>query len=275
MTTVVITGAAGFVGRHLAAYLTETGVEVLPLSRQVVAGMVRVDDYRNSPAGDAVVHLAEPDRANASRDGDAVIRNSAEVASELARRFKGRVVYASSTHVYGDDHSFPCRVDTPVLGTDVYSTYKLLNEQIILDAGGAVARISNLVGPGMAANMVVSDILSQVPGSGPVRVRDGAPICDFLPVEDAAAALGLMALSAVSGIVNVGSGVGTSVNGLARLLLAIALEEHRVVVATNPSSRQSVNVLDISETTRILGWSPVTTLEKELTRLIRDKSRTS
>ena len=47
-------------------------------------------------------------------------------------------------------------------------------------------RLANVYGPGMAANNVMSDILGQVPGDGPLVVRDIAPVRDYLWIEDAA-----------------------------------------------------------------------------------------
>ena len=61
--------------------------------------------------------------------------------------------------VYGDENKEPCRVDMPVIANDAYSKLKLRNEQIVLDSGGVVVRLSNLFGIGMTTGTVMSDIV--------------------------------------------------------------------------------------------------------------------
>lgn len=272
MTPVVIAGASGFLGRHLAAGLAGSGLNVIMVSRQSVPGMCQVTDYSDCPEGDVLIHLAEePDRAKVNRLGENYARDSLAVAKALSRRCS-RMIYASSGVVYGDYSDVPFTVDMPVVDSDVYSHSKLLNERVVLDAGGAVVRLSNLIGHGMAVNNVVSDIVRQIPGSGPVRVRDDQSVRDFLHVADAASAIGRLIGSACSGVLNVGSGVGTSVRTLAEIALAAAGQEGREIVATDPASRRSVNVLDIAATTRALGWSPSSSLRERIFHLINNRA---
>ena len=273
MTTVIVTGAAGFVGRSLTAHLAGRGVRAVAVSRRVAPGFHQVRDYGEIPEGDVVVHLAEEsDRAKVNRLGEAYAHQAADVVKALCRRFGGGTIYASSGAVYGDQHDGPCGVDMPVAATDVYSRLKLANERIVLDAGGTAVRLSNLFGDGMAANNVLSDIIRQLPREEPLRIRDGGPVRDFLSVTDAASALGLIAASNRRGITNVGSGTGISVKALARLLLKLAGQESREIVETRPSSARSVNVLDISATAKAYGWKPAAALEDELARLLRAKA---
>jgi UDP-glucose 4-epimerase len=254
---VVMTGGSGFLGRHVAEHLVSAGLHVIPVARRNVPWAVQIEDYRNSPDGDILVHLAEePNRVEVNRRGESYIQQSAALLNDLVERFGRNTLYASSGVVYGDQNEAPCSIDMPVIEADTYSRSKLLNERIVLEAGGCVVRLSNLFGSGMAANNVMSDIMRQVPGEGSLRVRDNAPVRDFLPVTDAAAAFGLIVSEGFRGIVNVGSGVGTSVRTLAEIALRGAGQQYREIVSTAPSLRRSVNVLDISATRKLLGWSP-------------------
>ena len=135
----------------------------------------------------------------------------------------------------------------PVIANDAYSKLKLRNERIVLDSGGVVVRLSNLFGIGMTTGAVMSDIIHQVPGSGPLRVRNDKQVRDFLPVSESMSAFGRIIENNYSGILNVGSEIGTSINSLARLFLETAGQEYLDIVATQPLSRISINVLDISE----------------------------
>jgi nucleoside-diphosphate-sugar epimerase len=140
---------------------------------------------------------------------------------------------------------------------------------MVLAAGGAAVRLANLYGPGMAANNVLSDVLQQLGGAGPVRIRDAAPVRDFLWVGDAAAGLAAVALGEPAGIYNLGSEHGTSIGELVRLLLEAAEEEGREIVATAPADRPSTLVLDIAATEAAFGWRPQTSLASGLRMLLK------
>ena len=225
-----------------------------------MAGMHQVADYCDTPSADVLVHLAEePDRAVVNASGASVWRQS-EVVRRLSARCR-KIIYSSSSAVYGDNGSGRFTTDEPVTGYDVYSRLKIENERIVLDAGGTVLRLANLYGEGMSSNNVISDIVKQIPGSGAMCIRDDGPVRDFLNVADAARAFVLVTTMATDGILNIGSGIGMSIGAVARLALQVAGREHREIVVTSPSGKRSVNVLDVSESQRLLGWSATSSLQ--------------
>jgi UDP-glucose 4-epimerase len=268
MISVSITGAAGFLGSYLTAHLKTKDITVFPVSRRQLSGIYHVEDYSETPGKDVLIHLAEEsDRGKVNSLGKSYLENSARVVKVLSERFP-KIIYASSGIVYGGKNESSCKVGMPVFGSDIYSRSKIINEQIVLEAGGCVARLSNLFGIGMSTNNVLSDIIDQVPGVGPLRVRDDTPIRDFLPVSDSCSALGHMVDENYNGIVNVGSGVGISINNLAKQVLSLAGEKNREVVVTKPSKERSKIVLDISETLKNIGWAPSFNLKNQLEQLI-------
>lgn len=269
MTKVAITGASGFLGGYLNEYLKAIGLTVIPYSRRLLPGMSQIQDYGQTPKADFLIHLAEEaDREKVNKMGEAYLDNATDVLKILSHRFGKGVVYASSGVVYGDENKEPCRVDMPVRANDAYSKLKLRNEQIVLDSGGVVVRLSNIFGIGMTAGTVMSDIIHHIPGSGPLRVRNDKPVRDFLPVSESASAFGRIIESNFSGILNVGSGIGTSINSLAKLFLESVGQENRDIIATQQSSKISVNVLDISETMRAIDWSSDFSLKKQLSHFV-------
>ncbi|HEY3432214.1 MAG TPA: NAD(P)-dependent oxidoreductase [Rhodocyclaceae bacterium] len=272
MPTIVITGASGFVGRQLHAHLVAMGAHVIAVSRQPRTGMVQVDDYGRSPDGDVLIHLGEEsDRAVVNRAGEAYLDVSTRVVGALAARGYRRLVYISSGTVYGDASPEPNEPGNAVIANDIYNRAKLANEDIVLAAGGGVARLSNLYGEGMAVSNVLSDIIAQVPGPGPLVVRDVTPVRDYLHVSDAAEALARFAESNYMGIINVATGRGTSVHRLAEIALAAAGQAGREVMSTNSMTRSSINVLDIKLTSVILDWWPRMDLAERLTELVHSK----
>jgi len=268
---VVVTGASGFLGRAVVRHLRATGVTVVPVARRETPEGVCVQHYSEAPAGDVLVHLAESaDRGSAIRMGVAYEREAMTTLDALLAKGYGRVIYASSAALYGDQASDARRPGDEVYDADAYTRVKRHGEAGVLrHARGVAARLTNLYGPGMAAENVMNTILGQIPGSGPLYVRDGSPVRDFLWIDDAARLMTLMAGGDASGIFNVGSGKGTSIVDLATLALRIAGEQGRAVLSTRPEERFSRIVLDVSDTVSTWAWAPVTDLGEGLASLMR------
>ena len=256
MTDIVITGASGFLGRAVRARLATLGLPCVAVSRRNGADLHRVVDYKDTPDGDVLIHLAEePNRAMVNAQGEAYLDHATAVMRTLVKR-AGTVIYASSGVVYGDEGDTPFSPYAAVVPTDLYGRSKAQNEAIVLAAGGTVIRLSNLFGLGMSPSNVISDIDRQLPNTGTLKIRDDTPVRDFLSVSAAADAIVLLSQMVCPGILNLGSGVGLSIRTLALLALSSVGKESRQIVVTHPTARRSVNILDIEETQRRLRWSP-------------------
>jgi len=262
---IVVTGASGFLARAVIARLTAIGLPCIAVSRRGGPGLHQVADYSDAPAGDVLIHLAEEsDRAKANLHGEAYLEHAAMVVEKLSARAP-TFIYASSGVVYGDAGALPFGTDACVEATDVYSRSKIRNEALALAAGGTVLRLSNLFGMGMSPRNVVSDIAKQLVQTDPLVVRDDGPVRDFLSVNEAANAIALLAQTPQPGIFNIGSGFGVSIRELALLALRAVKQQNREILVANPAGRRSVNILDISDTKRCLGWgvtyAPLDSLE--------------
>ena len=267
---VVITGASGFLGQALYKRLSKSPVEVIGLSRQSISGLVQVDSYSEAPAADVLIHLAEiSDRRLANEQGIDYEQKSLDALKVLLKKKYHYILYASSAVLYGDDGTLMKNVDDAVHIVDTYTRLKWISEQLILNTGGAVARLVNLFGPGMASGNVLSTILSQLNTQGPVSLYNLSPIRDFLWIEDAAEALTLMAIQKHHGIFNIGTGVATSISELARAVLMAAGQENRKVNSVVQQTGPSHLVVDIEKTVNVLGWHPSWSLEKGIRKLVK------
>lgn len=114
---ILLTGATGFIGRHLAPHLVGTGHRVTILRRGVAAAapgdwagppdLSELDDWPDWPAGvEAVVHLAAVNPEHARHGGDnaalhlANVEGTAALARRSVREGVGRIVFLSSANVH-------------------------------------------------------------------------------------------------------------------------------------------------------------------------------
>lgn len=274
---VIVTGASGFVGRFVVhALAAKPDVQIVPVSRREISRGYRVANYSESPHGDVLLHLAEDnDRGRVAQAGVAYEEETRSTLLALMKKNYDRVVYVSSAALYGDRDIHPHGVDDPVHVNDIYTRVKRQSELIVLESSiGVVVRLSNVYGPGMANRNVISTIIRQIPGSGPLHVQDKDPVRDFLWVEDAAegvTALACLADSQCGGVFNLGTGIGTSIGTLARMAVDIAEQPDREIIGGR-SARPSHLIVDYSRTASLCGWEPRTSLDNGLSRLL-DKGR--
>jgi nucleoside-diphosphate-sugar epimerase len=270
---IVVTGASGFLGSAvMRAASGQSEHQVIGVSRRGVPGLMRVTHYGQVPGGDVLIHLAEDnDRARVEMAGESYARGVRETLQALLRKQYSRVIYASSGVLYDDRGSKPRTPDDPVAASDRYARVKLESEAAVLEQRGCVARLANLYGPGMPGSNVFSDILGQIPGAGPLRIRDASPVRDFLWVDDAADGFLRLALAAgeTTGILNLGTGTGTAIGDVARMCLEQAGETGREVASASTQQAPSAIILDPSLTTRVCGWQPRTSLRDGIANILQ------
>lgn len=272
-TSVVVTGASGFIGSAIVRKLgCVEGTRVFPVSRtETNSKIIYVEDYCNTLTGDVLVHAAEdPDRSRVNQAGEGYFKESVAVVDELLSKGFGKVIYCSSASVYGDGQDKPFSETSPVKSIDNYVRTKLENERQVLAAGGVVVRLSNVIGPNMSPNNVISDILKQLPLDGPIVIRNERPVRDFIWLDDAVEGLCTLITRGTNDVYNIGSGQGTSVKELVEMALAITGEHHRSIQSITASPKPSYNVLDISKMMHVYGWAPTKNVFQCMKALIKD-----
>lgn len=275
--TIFVTGASGFLGRATVSLLLRDGQNVVAATRScalfpVQVSSRRVLDYgqlRAESDDDTLIHLAEKRDLSAVEAAGSEIMTQAATLQKLLEQPWRKVIYASSAIVYGDAVASPRRPDETVSPESIYGKSKKACEDLVLSQYGSVARFANLVGSGMASGNVLSDIMKQQSGPGPIVLRNCSPVRDFLAVEDAAAGLLAILKSGERGIFNFGSGCGISVDELVHLVLAAWGQHGRPIKETAPSAVRSHLVLDIGSSEQRLGWRPQIGLREVIASLLR------
>ena len=266
---IVVTGSSGFIGKHVTSALQDFGYEVLALSRKKIKYSVQVSDYDACPPGDWVIHLAEEsDRLKVNKSHEEYKDKSLYITKSLIENFHNNIIYISSSVVYDSKNKEPSSVDSPVKAKDFYAETKLANEELVLDAGGCVIRLSNVIGLGMSRNTVVFDIIKQLNNPGPLYVINSNVVCDFISISDVINAIILVLKNNFYGLVNVGSGIGISVKDLVYLFFEISGEPLREVISKNTVVESTYNVLNIDATKKNINWFPKAKLKDELKKLL-------
>jgi GDP-4-dehydro-6-deoxy-D-mannose reductase len=285
----VITGAAGFVGRHLSAHLATEGDQVVAVDRD--HDITEVDALADTFARaqpEAVYHLAALSHVGTSwEDPAAVLRvnvlgtNSVLAAARKATP-QATVLVVSSAEVYGVvvPEELPLTERAELRPASPYAASKAAAEIVALQAARGfgqrvvVARPFNHIGPGQSTSFFVPAIaqrLVEARRSGSPRVTIGNLEArrDFTDVRDVVRAYRLLARCGTSGIVyNVCSGSDVSVADIADALRALVYPEAVFVVDPSLARPLDIPVLR-GDSTRLCegtGWRP----EIDLATTLRD-----
>lgn len=261
-----VSGARGFLGQALSTGMSLSGHHFVGFSRDTSTGFFSLADDEVLARCEAFIHLGEPANVhifNANPHPSALL--TSETAVNLADRFAERLIYASSSLVYGTKSGDPQTASAKVFPQDAYSEMKLRNEEIVLERGGLVMRLSNVFGFGMSPETVIPRLVRQV-SSGKIIDLKNNPVRDFLHVEDFVSLALLIATNGGSGIFNVGSGVGRSIGDLVKVIAEIQGIEQLTTKVDEPNADYSdCLVLDISRTTETFGWVPSPNFANQIT----------
>ncbi|MBI3770278.1 MAG: NAD-dependent epimerase/dehydratase family protein [Deltaproteobacteria bacterium] len=291
---VLVTGASGFLGRHLCRELVRAGFHgrivaldgvapPAPSAGDVAGAVASVGGDVCNPATvarclenvDLVFHLAgiadpracerDPARARAVNVG-----GTATLVDAAGGR---RLVFVSSASVYAAGATTPLDEGAPVSEASVYAATKLAAERLCLDAArdgrvtAIVVRNFNTYGGGQGPVFLVPELVGRGLREGRVQIASCRPIRDFTYVDDVVAALIALGLWGTPGeIFNLGSNRTTSVGDVAltlgRLLgVPVSCAHERLagnphVVASNAKLRDAI------------GWEPRVPLDDGLARTI-------
>jgi GDP-4-dehydro-6-deoxy-D-mannose reductase len=309
---VLVTGADGFVGRHLVARLVQTGHAVTAACRpgasepdwgQAVRTVpFELTDGASMDAAvkgklDAVVHLAAvaSNREATADPGLAWVINAAGTArlveALLSARAAGEmdpvVLIVSSAEVYGPGSAGPRREQDPASPNSPYAASKLGAELAALEAWRRsglrvmVARPFTHTGPGQRPPFVVPSFVERLLAArsrGATRVPTGNldPVRDMLDVRDVVQAyLALLTRGQPGETYNVARGQGISLRELFQRVAAI------VGVSAEPVADPSLQragdiphlVGDPAKLHRATGWVPGISLDQTLRDMVHAQAR--
>jgi dTDP-glucose 4,6-dehydratase len=299
---VLVTGAAGFIGSHLADRLVEQGAEVVAFVRydargdlgalawgsnlneiEVYRGDLRdVEALERAGSGcDAILHLGAhigvPYSYLAPRDVvETNVLGTLNVLQTARRVGAARIVCASTSEVYGTPEHLPIVEGHPLKAQSPYAASKVGADMLALSFYASyglpvgLVRPFNTFGPRQSARAVIPTILSQALSGTAVKLGSTHPVRDFTFVKDTVAGiLSFAAHHSASGkVVHLGSGRGVSVDDLVALTGEIVGRQLEVVLdplrVRSQSSEVPALVCDPSVAMHLLGWRAQTPLREGL-----------
>jgi nucleoside-diphosphate-sugar epimerase len=289
MTSVLVTGATGFIGRATLPLLAEAGYAVHAVHHTSPAVYVpgvrwhRCDLQEPGASAELMARLApefllslawdaSPGRFWTSDENMRWVESSVRLVRAFAAADGRRAVFAGSCAEYGHTAG-PCSEDTTAVRPDtLYGACKNALSRVVsahsreMGYSAAWARIFQPYGRRERPERLVPMVVRELLAGRAVDLTHGHQKRDFLVVDDVAAALVRLLASDVDGPINVGSGEATAVSQVATTIAAITGREGLVRCASAGGTVNDDWQL-VADTTRLrqrLGWSPGVPLEDGL-----------
>jgi len=303
MGKVVVTGGAGFIGSHLAEALVSQGYHAIILDDLSTGRQENIDSLLNQNKAEFiqgsitdlmflqrvfqdasyVFHLAALARVPQSV-ADPLTTNEINIKGTLnvmlAAKENGvkKVIFSSSSAVYGESLVLPQSEATPLNPGSPYALTKLVGEYYgsifnqLYNLPAVSLRYFNVFGSRQDplspyANVIPMFISRVAQDLSPIIYDDGEQSRDFVYVDDVVRANILAMKNGVEGIYNIGSGTSTTINELVTAILIILQKELKPVYEKPRPGDPKHTLAEISKASQF-GYKPEYSLEEGLKAII-------
>jgi len=299
---VVITGAAGFIGSHLAETLLDRNYSVIGIDNLLTGDTANISHLANRDFSfikhdvtnyiyidgpvDYVLHWASPaspiDYLELPIQTLKVGSLGTHKALGLAKAKGARFVIASTSEVYGDPLEHPQKETywgnvNPVGPRGVYDEAKRFAEAMTMayhrfhGVDTKIVRIFNTYGPRMRLNdgRAVPAFMSQVLRNQDVTVfGDGSQTRSFTYITDLVDGIIRLMLSAENEPINIGNPVEMTIKQIAETIIAMTGSTSKIVYRPLPTDDPKQRRPDITRARTLLGWEPKVQLDEGLIKTI-------
>ena len=295
-----VTGGAGFVGSHLVKLLVKEGHKITVIDNlhkgkkenlssvinKIKFQKIDIRDYQSLEKIlkniDGVFHQAAltvvQDSFSSPEEYFDVNVHGTENIFKLANENKFKVVYASSSSVYGHKLETPITEDAERNPISPYGKTKLEDEYLVekysnLNTEIIGLRYFNIFGKGQTIEYagVITKFLDRInEGKSPIIFGDGSQIRDFIHVSDVAKA-NLMAMNSKSSnlIVNIGTGNAISILELANMIINTSGLKIDPVFMEALEGDIEKSLADISQAKKHFNWEPKIELQDWLKEILK------
>ncbi len=293
MEKVLVTGGAGFIGSHIVDLLLDKGYEVIVIdnlsSGHNLNDNVKFykEDIRNTEGVNKIFKDEKPDYVihtaaqisvpmsvrNPRLDADINVMGLINVLEASKNNNVKKVVFSSTGGaMYGDTKIIPTpetvcpKPPAPYGIAKLYSELMLANYKREFGLDFTALRYGNVYGPrqdGSGEAGVIAIFTSRMLNNEEVTINgDGKYVRDYVYVKDVARA-NLLALNNGSGeVINIGTGKGTDVNELFKLIKEATNYSKKAKYGPARPGDLRKSILDNSKAKLVLSWEPMTNLRE-------------
>ena len=296
---ILVTGGAGFIGSHIAEYLVQRGDDVTVLDNLITGSkenLTKINDKINFVNGDIRDHklleelvsdttgvfheaaLASVQQSFSMKDEYIDVNvTGTENIFKLAKEYGFKIVYASSSSVYGNPKKIPVKEDDERKPINPYAKTKLDGEDLAKkysEIGVKVIglRYFNVFGKRQSKEYagVIKLFLQRIQQKKSPKINgDGLQTRDFVHIDDVVKANVLAMDSDINHrFLNVGSGLPTSVLDLANLIIEVSGLPLEPIHGPELSGDVKATQSDIKLIRKLLNWEPKMKLGDWLTKII-------
>jgi len=286
---ILITGISGFIGKNLIDNLVSE-YKIIGLSKNGKKSKLNhiIKDINKVTAKDfknifCVIHLAAITDPKICEDfpEKCITTNvsGTQKILEAARKNNCKVIYASTSHVYGIPKKIPINETASVSPTSIYAGSKLAGEILCesyhkqFDMDISIVRIFSVYGPKSDNHYVLSNILTQLKTSNKIKLGNINSRRDFIFISDVTNAIKII-LNNINGynIYNVGAEKSYSIKEICKKL---EKSYGKIIIKNNLKQKRKFDAKKIicdSSKLKKLGWKPEIPLNEGLQKMIKQSN---
>ena len=294
-----VTGGAGFVGNNIVKLLVSKGHDVVVIDnlhtgkKENLQEIIEEIEFHNVDIRDfsklesilenvdgvfheAALTIVQESFQKEKEYFDVNVKGTENIF-KIAKKFKKKVVYASSSSIYGDTKEIPIKENFERKPINPYGQTKLedefLAEKYVKEGVSIIGlRYFNIFGKGQTgsyAGVITQFIRKLKENKSPIIFGDGSQIRDFIHVSDIAKAnLSAMLSKTNSGFFNVGTGIPIKIKELAKIMIKIYQKDLEPSFENELKGDVKRSQSDVALIKKMINWESEIRLEVGLGTLI-------
>ena len=298
-----VTGGAGFVGNNIVKLLVSKGhnvvvidnlhtgkkenlkeiLEKIEFYNEDIRNLLKLESILKNVDGifhEAALTIVQESFQKEKEYFDVNVRGTENIF-KIAKKFKKKVVYASSSSIYGDTKEIPIKENFERKPINPYGQTKLEDEFLAekyVKAGVSIIglRYFNIFGKGQTgsyAGVITQFIRKLKENKSPIIFGDGSQIRDFIHVSDIAKAnLSAMLSETNSGFFNVGTGIPIKIKELAKIMIKICEKDFEPSFENELKGDVKRSQSNVELIKKMINWESEIELEVGLKELVSDHS---
>jgi UDP-glucose 4-epimerase len=291
----IVTGGAGFIGSHIAKFLVKNNHEVHVIDDLSRGSLNNLNEIQNMikfskkdisnfedissiiEKHDGIFHQAAlasvPQSFKEPEKYHKVNVIGTENIFKIAKQFNSKVVFASSSSVYGDQINFPISEDANKKPLNPYGQTKLDDEKLASKYAAQGLRVIGLryfnvfgIGQNPSYAGVIPQFIQKISKhESPIIEGDGNQIRSFTFIDDVVRANYLAFESKIDhAFFNIATEKMTTINELAELLIKMSELDLKSIYKNQRQGDIKKSYADISKAKKLLRWNPEINLENGL-----------